>query len=341
MYTSAAQLEEFVQTVFEKEMLDLQLGNILWRIKLLQGKKFIDYPNSDTLTDIFATVHKDDQLSKSFLDLMQNRVEWDQENEPSPGICLTVSALCFYTLIKLGFSGLALESFITRLQSSNCILRIISDLLQEDVRHFDSLQLALLHEGLKRMEVSSNLEKERATIISNLVTKRYELLKKQIRNINVEINYDKKTVIEKIAIFDFDQKYIQFLQELDLFITQETADIIEFTMIEKFRVFMEGFIHELAARLSGILKTPLVQEKGEDRTMAALEYLNLYLGLSERDNIFICSFIDLLHAEGGQVFLSSRDFFRLIRNIAIEIALLLVKKYEMILDINEINRKVG
>jgi hypothetical protein len=60
----------------------------------------------------------------------------------------------------------------------------------------------------------------------------------------------------------------------------------------------------------------------------ARSYLKQNLELTDKDNKFIDSFLDTLHNESGHSFLSEKEYFRLARNIAIEILLFILSKYE-------------
>ncbi len=333
MQPSGKQLAELVQTVFDKEMFDLQQGIASWHIKTEQGKPLVSYPNADTLVDLFATIQDDRTTTRHFINLMQNRVEWDAEINSGKNTYFTVSSLCFYTLVKLGFTDKALESFVKRLNSSNSMLQLIQDILQEDTRYFDSLQLNSLFDGLKRVEVEVNQLAEKEKLLTDLINKRFDLLKKQIRTINVEINRDKVTFSEKITCLEFDKKYSDFLQEIDSFIYNDAPDIIDATLISRFRAFMEDFILELAENLAARCRDGLPVNKSGNKLRSAHDYLKTKLGLSRNDSLLISAFIDLLQAEGKQVFLSTKETLRLTRNLAIEICLLLVSRYEHVLAV--------
>jgi len=68
------------------------------------------------------------------------------------------------------------------------------------------------------------------------------------------------------------------------------------------------------------------------------KYLKIKLELSDADNQLINKYIEILHSEGGHSFTANIEYFRLARNIGIEIVLLLLKKYEALIpeyDIDE------
>jgi len=58
------------------------------------------------------------------------------------------------------------------------------------------------------------------------------------------------------------------------------------------------------------------------------KYLKIKLELSDKDNSFINKYIDILHSKGGHSFVSNKNYFRLAKNIGIEIVLLILSKYK-------------
>ena len=60
----------------------------------------------------------------------------------------------------------------------------------------------------------------------------------------------------------------------------------------------------------------------------ARSYLEQNLDNQDRDDKFIDSFVNILHKEGGHALISEKEYFRLSRNIAIEIMLFVISKYE-------------
>ena len=145
---------------------------------------------------------------------------------------------------------------------------------------------------------------------------------------NVEINQDKKTVSEKISYLGFDAKYNTLLAEIDDFLNDDAHKIIPSAMISCLRTFMGDLLKDTANRIAKynkeeIPKLPDHKEMGNIRI-----YLRRNLELSDADDGFINSFVKILHTKGGHAFLSEKEYFRLSRNIAIEISLFVLSKYE-------------
>ena len=94
---------------------------------------------------------------------------------------------------------------------------------------------------------------------------------------------------------------------------------------------MEGISTDLARKIAAIESEEIpryAEIKGIGETGRVRRYLKTKLELSDKDDKLIDAFIDVLHSEGGHSFVSNKEYFRLARNIAIEIALLVLSKYK-------------
>ena len=157
---------------------------------------------------------------------------------------------------------------------------------------------------------------------------RYQLLTWQVKKINVEINQDKKVVSQKISSLGFNKSYNQLLDEIDNFIYTQTSNVVNAGMISNLRALMADLLKDVANRIAekGGETIPTIKGHGELGNVRG--YLKTKLDLSSNDDKFIDSFVDILHSEGGHAFMSEKEYFRLARNIAIEIALFILSKYE-------------
>ena len=91
---------------------------------------------------------------------------------------------------------------------------------------------------------------------------------------------------------------------------------------------MNEFIIDLAERISTIEKEEIPTDPTMQKIGNARHYIKKKLFLSVEDHAFSNSFRKVLHSEGGHAFTSNKYYFRLTRNIGIEIALLLISKFE-------------
>lgn len=293
----------------------------------------INFPNTDILIDIFTIIQQDEKIKESFIKILEKKIQKDLESYLTihKGIHISgISPLCFLGLVKIGYIEYALEALERRVYNKFGIYTVINKIL--DQNYFNSSQIEKIYEILRydfakssfieghgRYEIKDILKKR-------LIELRYEFLKKEVRSINVEINQDKKTVTEKIQLFGFSPKYQEFLNSIDTFLNTENSKSLNAGMISNLRTFLADLVTDVAHRIAEIEheKIPLTKpsELGNMRS-----YLKNKLDLTDKDNKFIDSFIDVLHSEGGHAFMSEKEYFRLARNIAIEIALFILSKY--------------
>ncbi len=99
-------------------------------------------------------------------------------------------------------------------------------------------------------------------------------------------------------------------------------------MIGNLRVFMEDIFKDIGRNISNELNEQIPKMEGKGEMGNLRNYIRTKLELHENEDKFINNFISILHTEGGHSFTSEKEYFRLARNIAIEIALLILTKYE-------------
>jgi hypothetical protein len=152
----------------------------------------------------------------------------------------------------------------------------------------------------------------------------YEEVKKSILNVNIEINRDKEKLISIFSNNGFDQKYEKLLKEIDDYINTNST-IVTSGMIGNMRSFMEDLLTDLARKIAANNNEQIPEE--EKSHMGNIrKYLKSKLELSDNDNHLINKYIDVLHSEGGHSFMANVEYFRLAKNIGIEIGLFLLSK---------------
>jgi len=175
--------------------------------------------------------------------------------------------------------------------------------------------LTLIHDKL-RIEVNSLM---------------YEKVKMGLIGINEEINIDKEQVIDLISKYGFSPEMESFLLELDKIPESEDWVSINSGMISNLRAFSEKLVINIAAQIKQ--RTGVDYPKDKQSNMGnKRKYLKQHLGLSENDDKFIDSYIKILHEEGGHAFMSEKRYFRLAKNIGIELALFLMSKLDSFLS---------
>ena len=323
-----SELTSDLEIIFEKEISDLSSGVCTFATGKTTKGNIFNYPNARTLIDLFLMVQNDGILKSFFVASLKGQITDSTEASPS-GLewsrfpFVGISQLCFYALIELGFTEEAIDSLKNRRRGCEGIYSLICQLIPKN--YFDLNQLK---EILTKVRTSSRPSTKRMQLEPMLIESRYELLGMQIKKVNVEINQDKKAVSEKICRFGFDESYNDLLDGIDNFINTETSKIVNAGMISNLRTFMGNLLKDVANRIAKQKgeKIPVIAGRGEMGSIRC--YLKTNLALSDNDDEFIDSFVDILHSEGGHSFMSEKEYFRLARNIAVEVALFILTKYE-------------
>ena len=317
------ELEEDLKIVFDKEEDDLEKDGHTYYHKGTRAKD-ITYPNSEILIELFSGLGND-TLKSYFIDFIEKSIITTNEVLSGTGRIIGISVLCFYVLIKLGYIDGAIESLNRRKKTWIGIYYLLTEII--DLNYFNSIQLK---------EISKKIESEKGNsfhqiyrnLQSNLVQARFEIFKSKIRKINVEINQDKKAVTEKIDLFGLSSNYNELLSCIDNFILTDTSKVVNAGMISNLITFIADLFRDIAKRIVEIEHEAIPKIEGRAEMGNIRGYLKIKLELSDTDNKFIDSFVDVLHQEGGHSFMSEKEYFRLSKNIAIEIALFVLSKYE-------------
>ena len=318
------ELEENLQIVFDKEENDLRKEGSTFYYQGSQAKD-ITYPNAEMLVEIFTGLGND-TVKCYFIDFLKKRISDSNEimfgQRTGAFFYVGTCALCFYTLVELGYTNDAIESLKKRQSGWHGIHSLLQILGRN---YFDSNQLK---EISKIVNVMQNYSDIREALRSKIIETRFEVLKTQIKKVNVEINQDKKTVAEKINLLGLSRNYNELLSSIDNFILTDTSKVVNAGMISTLRTFMADLLKDVANRIADGEGTRIPKVEGRGEMGNIRSYLKSKLDFSNADDKFIDSFIDVLHTEGGHSFMSETEYFRLSRNIAIEIALFVLSKYE-------------
>jgi hypothetical protein len=327
------EIEDSIKIIFDKEEYDQKETDRSYFYKTLGDKFKFDFPNAETLVELFLTLTNNKQKT-FFINFLKKAIIDSEEilwGKARGGFSLVGgSPLCFFTLLQLGYANDALESLKKRRNGRTGIYTLICHILEEN--YFDATQLKELSN-----KINNDLEQSLSdigsdygiweTLQSKLIQMRFELLKKQIKKVNVEINIDKKTVSEKINQLGLNQNYNELLTCIDAYIQADTPKPVNAGMINNLRAFMANLMTDIANRIAENEHEKIPKIKESDMGNVRI-YLKTKLDLTTKDDKFIDSFIDILHAEGGHSFISEKEYFRLSKNIAIEIALFILSKYE-------------
>ena len=325
----------------KREIAQLTAGKATWNLEMDSTKKIcIVYENSKVLLDIFSNIKEEKQKSifkEALIDEITSRQEKYSQQRNRFGefegelFLIGTSALSFFTLLKLGFVDKAIEAYQIRVWDDNCLLlfMLLESIFKEEYNYFTIKQLNELTTNFPALETKSKYTFEASNrILSYITDYGFEILKNEIKGVNIEINRDKDSVVNKISILGLDSSYEQFLNELDEYISTSSG-IVASGMISNFRSFWEKIIIDIAIKISKKLGIT-IPKTTESQVGNARAFLKVQLELSDCDHSFASRFVEILNSEGGHAFTSNVAYFRLTRNIGIEILLLYLTKAENI-----------
>ncbi|XDD53026.1 hypothetical protein AB3N62_11080 [Leptospira sp. WS4.C2] len=168
-------------------------------------------------------------------------------------------------------------------------------------------------------ELSQIFQRKASSLMTNHISK-------IVGKINIEINNDKLLLLELVQKNNLDIVFVNFISQLNDNFENDSSYALS-GMISNFRNFWEKFIIAIAEKISektfAAIPTSEKSKIGNCRLFIKKE-----LNLSDNDNSLISRYIDILHSEGGHSFISTKEYFRLTKNIGIEILLLLASKFD-------------
>jgi hypothetical protein len=314
------ELRENLELILEKELKDQNIASeVTFTCSLDNNRRQLEYPNSEILIELFEKIKTEKKLKSFFIDFLKFKVTNELEKistKDNKWLPIGVSHLCFFTLVELGYKDDALNSLEQRPSFVQGISIFLNWFIDDN--YFDSKQL-------KRIS-TFNAFKDNLAIKDKILQKRFNILKQQTRNINIEINQDKKQVSEKIKHFGLNANYNRLLDCIDSFLFTDIPEPVNAGMINNLRTFMADLTKDIAHKIAEHEKEKIPITK-ESEMGNIRNYLKRKLDLTDNEDKFIDSFVDILHSKGGHSFMSEKEYFRLSRNIGIEIALFILSKY--------------
>jgi hypothetical protein len=322
------ELEDCIKVVFDKEVSDLWQGTSTFYSGYRNDT--FNYPNAETLVDIFLALGTDSKLQSFFLNSAKTAIIKSPEFESSidrQAMYVSNSAICFYALLKLGYINESIESLQKRAKTRNIIYLLISNLISQNLFNFNQLKIIsdIISTDTDFQQKSS--QSYGSKLQTRIIKSRFEILTKQVRKINVEINQDKKAVSEKITNLGLNSNYNRLMDVMESFIQTGSSEVVNAGMISNLRTFMADLLKDIAHKIAQ-MKNEEIPNIRESEMGNIRSYLKNKLELGDNEDKFIDSFVSILHKEGGHSFMSETEYFRLSRNIAIELALFLLTKYE-------------
>jgi hypothetical protein len=326
----------YMNIIIEKEFDERKRVVSTYCSHRMEGNGVIVYEHSDTLMTLFSTIQTDSELKEVFIAMLETGVQNAIDIEiriADINTNASIMSLCFYTLVRLGFTERALDALEKRKDEAGDIFYLISIIMQEDFIFFNDKEIFRLLTIIRELPSSTWNPRPRADslkqyLISILNKSSYDIIKRKLKGVNIEINQDKNKVGEMLTSFGLDPKYDKLLGVIDQFIYSDN-EIITAGMIGNLRSFMENLFTDLAKKIAISENEEIPKYEGLKEMGCIRKYLKTKLELSDNDHRFINAFICILHSEGGHSFISNKEYFRLTKNIGIEIVLLLLYKFEV------------
>jgi len=334
------EIEQSIKIVLNKEHSDLASGINTLKIASNENPSIISYDHFNTLAEIYELCKKDKSAASLFKQTLVNDLVFAKETIHKIGdvqYYASSAGLSFYTLWQLGLYDYAIIGLANRIEQIgsfslvNSVYRVLDSFLFTDQFYGPTHQIGKLSDTIRDQNVTlapNSTKQFHSRILRKLSALAYSQLKRELKGVNLEINKDKQVLNEKIRELRFDDKYINFLEETDRLL-HEKSEVVSSAMIGSLRSFMEELLTAFSERICQLSNETLPDYGTDIKKMGRVrKYLKEKLELSDTDHKFIDSFIDILHKEGGHSFTSKPEYFRLTRNIAIELALLLTSKFE-------------
>ncbi|MFK7780035.1 MAG: hypothetical protein QM490_02710 [Candidatus Gracilibacteria bacterium] len=297
----------------------------------------LEYRTGDLLIQLLASISLNKELEKFLIEKMfLNKRYYRLMFYISCNYGLLDNFLDIYKYSRIGIDYDEVEN----------MTNLFDNFLEYFIKFFNKGQLNIYLNILKSQhyqansEVFDNLSPIFYSLKKKIINHKFNELSNNLTGINIEINKDKEEVKEIINHFGFDNKYNEFLTTLDKHFYSENKDNIEMAgLIGTFRQFNNDIIIDIALEVAtneGLSDIPkLENSKSTSKIGRAGDYLKEKFNLSKNEDKFLEYFTKILHEEGGHAFLSSIEYFRLTKNITIEIILLLLYKLK---DFKENNK---
>lgn len=242
------------------------------------------------------------------------------------------------SIFKLFFKLWKKDSIINCLRKTIYSVNItLSMVLNEYYDYFSKSDLGVLLESINNSISGYNSSVDNKIyewIVEEIRNLRYEKLKKTLNFHSVEIDNDQKEVEKLLKDFWFDKKYNQSLELVDKYFWNEELDdtVIPGWIIWIYRQFFDDFYMDIALKaakvnwLKGIPED--ISPEKTSKFWHALAYISREFWISKDEEHLLKGHYWVTNSEWAHKLLSNKKYFRLVKNISIEIALFMLTKLE-------------
>ncbi|MEN6553349.1 MAG: hypothetical protein ABFC34_10760 [Methanobacterium sp.] len=262
------------------------------------------------------------------------------------------ASLAFYFLLKIGSNDSIIRALQTKMNKSmyfdkytdsrsgenidfeaiNCVddieglFRDVLVFLHLEPTYFDESLLDQLTEIMHCNYSELLIVKE--AFEDEILSLRYNRLINELEDSNEEINIHKEQVIGIISKYGFPQEMETYLLEIDKLPEFTDLQALNSGMISTLRSFFEAMIKNIAGKINTKTGIEYPMPKENEKEMGIKRrYIKEHLRLSDEDNKLINSVVDILNKKGSHAFLSEKRYFKVTKNICIEIAYFLLSIY--------------
>lgn len=324
-------LFQTLKIILDKEIIELKKGKKTWIINNWD----IQYEHADDILTIYTNT-QEIAKKEAMLDVLWILVRGEtSQDEIYDNYHIWYTSVCFFWLCKIGFIDEAIGN-LNKATNPLTIINPLKEIIETKTSYFDSNDLWVILNVLKKIKDTFKwdfeLVNQLTLIIEDIINIRYNDLKRRLNSFNIEINSDKKQVIEYLKRFWFEDKYNITLNKLDKFIANEEFDetVIPWWIIWILREFFKDFYIDLAKKiinLNGLTEIP--HNTGPTTEIGhAVNYIWREFGLSSDEKTLLKWYTEITNNNGAHSLLSEKKYFRLARNIWIEISLFMLSKFE-------------
>jgi len=285
----------------------------------------LDSKNLNLLIKLYNIIKKD-KILYGFM--MEYLIELPHNKET----IFSTSYIVPYFLIKTKNEFRMMEFFrnvgkINSTELKKNVSLVLACMLYYENEYFDDKFLDLLKELLQENRLPKEFTEEGVllNIINRVQHKRLSI--ELDEGSNFEIDQDKDKVIEKMKHFGFSENLSVILNKINDYYWDTKNDEFEYSMaIGKIREFFSELVKEVTDRIYEKTKEKIPTTKNTGIANMR-EYLKMHLHLTN-ENKLIDELVELTNKKGSHSLISSKEHFRLIKNIGIELALLILTKLE-------------
>jgi hypothetical protein len=325
-------IDFFLDTIISKEISNQEKNK-----KYIENLNLNKYETYDILLSYFNTLSilQKRYLIDKLIEIASKYKLHYFDNFQNFKINNTPIILIFYFLFKT----YNIKDILYILNSNSGNIDILLIFIEKNIILTDFMEFEdMVKFKISIQDSNTNFFHNKDKLLEKIVDTQFETIKIIIKSNNIEINQDKKEVQKKNEELGFSKEYNDLLDNIDKYI-HSSDDFDNASAISNLRSYFERKIKDtvkiLEAEFGENFETyfeenyPETKDKVNIKTMRKLWfYIEKTMDISGTDKKFIDSFIDILHKEGGHSFVSEKEYFRLARNIAIEIDLLLLSKLE-------------